>query len=1189
MMKRFLQLSILLPMLAACSQSPGSTDPRIGTYPGDPAENFSPEIVPGGPQYRNIALMRAASQSSSADYNHTAQLLTDGLFPEGSPRWTEVILNGEQLGKIERGYLTDLNVSDIPCGGGESVLEVKLHGYCLTADKLVVTGSGARDASAKLEITGKDGSVIWTSETRAVTTNGGFGETNLIIHGSEWVFNLGKELETSALRLTLKPSGDSGFSVSEVFFFNGGALVDSTPGACFTSVWKSLGAKDEWVMVDLGTESSFDRMAFHWLNPPVKGRILASRDGKKWKDLAAIPATNDTVDVPLTRARFVRATMESTADGNPFELGEWEIFGTGGTSAVPKPSPERKDSRQYLSGGGWKLKRAPEATGTGEDISSPDYDDTGWMVATVPGTVLGSYVDNGAVLHPNYADNQLFISDSYFRSDFWYRDTFEAQKDSPVQLLHFEGINWKAEVYLNGKYLGLIDGAFRTADLDVSAVLNDGTNCLAVKIIHNESYGMVKEQTAWSTDRNGGFLGYDNPTMHATIGWDWIPTVRGRNIGIYDDVYLSFTGPVTVEDPFVRSVLPLPDTTSATILAQATLVNRSDSPVTGILQWTFGDEAAEQEVVLSPRGRKTVVFSPLEISNPRLWWPRGYGDPNLYPVNFSFFAEEALSHSVSFLSGIRQMDYSLKPYKRPAEEGVFNDAFNGRDKDKRLEIFVNGRRFIGFGGNWGFPEHLLNYRSREYDIAVKYHADMNFTMIRNWVGMTGARAFYEACDRYGVMIWQDFWLANPWDGPDPSDPARFNDIADGYVRRIRNHPSLALYVGRNEGYPPEVIDSHLRKLIAEEHPGLRYIPHSGTDGVSGGGPYRALPVAEYFHMAGQDKLHSEMGMPNVMNYENMVRAMGEENLEPVNTVAHPNAMYGLHDYTLGTGIPYWNAQKTDTFNELIANAFGEPADAMEFSSLAQWINYDGYRAMFEARSLHRRGLLLWMSHPAWPSMVWQTYDYYFEPTAAYFGCKKACEPIHILYNPYEGNIQVANYRSGDRAGLTATARILNMDGTIARTDSCALDVAEDSTVRCFPLVVPDSIPEVYYLDLDLADDGGKSLSHNFYVLGKEAGNLKALRSLGKAEIRLSAKDRGDGKYTVELENTGSVPALMLRLKGVDPSTGDMALPAIWSDNYFSLMPGESRTVSLEIRQAEHPGGVTVEVSGFNLKRRGGKG
>ena len=226
--------------------------------------------------------------------------------------------------------------------------------------------------------------------------------------------------------------------------------------------------------------------------------------------------------------------------------------------AQPVASPAASKGKIILSGGNWELQRASEVTASGEEISTLGYKPENWIVATVPGTVLSSYKNIGAIADPNYADNQLQVSESFFWSNFWYRDEFEVPEGFKQDrlFLNFDGINWKADVYLNGKKLGRIDGAFMRGKFDVTDLVVPGKNVVAVEIIRNNHIGAIKEKNKQSTDFNGGILGADNPTFHATIGWDWIPTVRGRNIGIWNDVFLTSTGKVTVADPLVTSVLP---------------------------------------------------------------------------------------------------------------------------------------------------------------------------------------------------------------------------------------------------------------------------------------------------------------------------------------------------------------------------------------------------------------------------------------------------------------------------------------------------------------------------------------------------------------------------------------------------------------------------------------------------------
>ena len=1179
-MKRILLLAAAVAALAGCSRERTAATRGIGIYPGDPDESFAPSLVKGDRSYRNIALERITYQSSCYDYNLTSQLVTDGIIGTEPAAYVDISYrSGMQSGKVVRELHERLfdgkPDSRIEFRIPDPTVEIAFHGMSVQTDRIEIMGAGG--VRGEVTVYGSKEGTSWE-------------ELGWNPVSGRWEFSCSVDLEEpveySVFRMDFDVNGADALSLNTVNFYMGGELLDVLPSIRFVSAWRSAGAADEWVTVDLGFESEFDKLVFHWLNPAASGEILTSHDNIVWTSVARIGSAADFGEVKLAksaRARYVRAAVAASAAGRPLELAELEVYGRGGAAAVPKAAPARCGARQDLAGGAWKLRRASLVQADGAALSGPSYDDGAWMPATVPGTVLASFVNAGAVADPAFADNQFLGSDSYFRSPFWYRDTFDAHLDSERQFLHFDGINWKADVYLNGVSLGRIEGAFREGEFDVTGILKEGRNDLAVLIHENIHYGAVKEQTAYSSDQNGGIVGADNPTMHATVGWDWIPTVRGRDIGIWDDVYITYKGAVSIADPFVRTVLPLPDTTSADVYAEVTLVNRSAQSVEGSLRGAFGDAGFELAQTLAPGESRTVKVPALHLDHPKLWWPKGYGEQNLYDVSFSFVTDGKVSDGVSFKSGVRQMDFSVDGYD--PTPGLQKGGFESSGEPERLSLYVNGRRFIGFGGNWGFPEMLLNYRGREYDIAVAYHADMNFTIIRNWVGMTGDKEFYEACDRHGVMVWQDFWLANPWDGPDPYYPGLFEEVAEEYIRRIRNHPSLAIYVGRNEGNPPEEIDAFLAEAVAREHPGMHYIPHSAAGVVSGGGPYRALPPKDYFSLWGHDTFHSERGMPNVMNYEDMVRAFGIENIEPVNTMQHPNPIYGLHDYTLGVVPGAASAQSADSFNGIIAKAFGEPADAKEFAALAQWVNYDGYRAIFEARSEQRRGMILWMSHPAWPSMVWQTYDYYFEPTGAYFGSKKACEPLHILWNPLHDDIEVVNYHAGLRRGLTASCDLVNLDGSVVWNREAPLDIREDETVVCFPLEFPAELTEVYFIRLRLTDAAGTVLSENLYWRGREEGNLKALRTVAQASPEWKVtRTSNDTEHAFELtvRNDGPVPALMLRLKVMDSGTGDLVLPVLYSDNYFFLMPGESKTVRVKVRKEDCAGRPYLTMSGFNV-------
>lgn len=1183
-------------LLGGCGQSgvPAESFDRsdyytrgIGSYPGDPGEDFSPSLRPDYSTYRNIALLRSAYNSSSYDYNLTAQLVTDGVISDKQPQYLDLSTQNGDIARREREWMIDQGpYSRNAVTGEDAYFLFTLNNWKEKADKVQFRGSVAYDENKikdgyEIVCEGSNDGNTWT-ELAALKGKGMPGKASKYKAHSDpnknsWdpgtlptrmlneTLTFDQPGEYAYYRMRLKMEGAAYWAFFEMNFYNQDKLIDLLPSKFFNSAWMSATTGEEWVYVDLGSQSEFDKVKLHWINKAIKGKIQVSDDAKQWVDIANLPGGDANLDeIKLKgKGRYVRVWMEQPANDGRYILSEIEVMGKGGLLAQPAAAPASTKDEIRLSGGNWKVQRASEVTASGEEISKPSFSPENWIVATVPGTVLSSYKNIGAIPNPNYADNLMQISESFFNSNFWYRDEFEVPEGFKQDrlFLNFDGINWKANVYLNGNKIGRIEGAFIRGVFDVTDRVVPGKNVVAVEIIKNEHIGAIKEKCEKNTDFNGGILGADNPTFHASIGWDWISTIRGRNIGIWDDVYLTSTGKVTIQDPFVQVVLPLPDTTSATLTPEVIVKNHDAAPVKGVLTGKIGDITFEQPVELAANEEKTVTFDPnsfsqLKVQNPRLWWPKGYGSPYLYDANFTFKVGDKVSDSEDFKVGIRQMTFN--------------------ENNSILSLFINGRRFIGRGGNWGFGESNLNYRGREYDIAVAYHADMNFTMMRNWVGQIGDKELYEACDRHGIMIWQDFWLANPSDGPDPYDPEMFIANAEDYVKRFRNHASIGIYCGRNEGFPPEQIDKALRRIVKEDHPGLHYISSSADEVVSGHGPYRALPVKEYFSLKnGSDKFHSERGMPNVMNYESLVCTFSPEALWP------QNAQWGQHDYTME------GAQSCASFNAIIEKGFGKPNNAKEFADLAQWVNYDGYRGMFESRSLNRKGLLLWMTHPAWPSMVWQTYDYYFEPTAAYFGCKKASEPLHIQWNPVTDEIEVVNYSAGVRNGLTAKAQIINMDGSISWENEVSVDSKEDTTNKCMKLDFPASVSSAHFVKLTLTENG-KIVSDNFYLRGVEEGNYQALREMPKVTLQsnVTTNKGNDGTWTViaTLENTSSTPALMIRVNVVGEKDGEQFLPVFYSDNYFSLLPGEKKEINIHWKDVDTRGETPkVVISGYNVE------
>jgi hypothetical protein len=1125
-------------------------------YPGDPKENFAPSMRIDSTTYRNLALHRPAYQSSSYDFNLTAQLVTDGIKETTLPRWisTSSSANGV-FPKNEREYLFDGNwVTNIILNGKIVWVQVELAGGAapLEIDRVdldgLVRGNPEPEVWA-MAVSGSDDGKTWTE----LGHTGGMSRPTGEIHPS---VKFASASHSRFVRVTLSDPRARQFVVNEINLFRNGKPVQIAGPHNFSSSWMGAGKGDEWVYVDLGAPCTFDRVVLSWVRRASEGAVEVSDDANTWTSLAPLPETGTTDDLKVNgRGRYVRVLMNKPATPEGYILSELEVFGKGGPVPQPAAAPMPTATRLDLAGGGWKIQRDSLVKADGATLSRPGFPATSWMIATVPGTALVSYLNDGAIPDPNFGTNQDLISDSFFQADFWYRNEFTLPPFFAGKnvALNFEGVNWKAEVYLNGEKLGRIEGGFIRGLYDVTSKLHAGKNALAVRIVQNAHPGSIKQRTYQSTDKNGGVLGADNPTYHASIGWDWIPTIRGRDDGLWGKVFLTASGPVTVEDPFVHATLPLPDTSRADVAIELTLRNHSTAPISGTLHGRFGDQAFDMPVTI-PASQDKAVKHNLIVLSPKLWWPAGYGQPNLYDVSLQFETDaKVVSDKKTFQSGVRQFTYS--------EDGG------------ALRMWINGRRFIPKGGNWGFGESMLRYRAREYNAAVRYHAEMNLNMIRDWVGQIGDDEFYDACDRYGVVVWQDFWLANPWDGPDPDDDAMFLLNAKDYVLRIRNHASIGLYVGRNEGYPPKVIDDGIRATLDTFHPGMHYIPSSADGVVTGHGPYTVQTDKFYFQQRAGAQFHSEMGMPNIVSMDSLKLMMPEKDFWP------QGVDWGVHDFTA------MGAQSADNFRRRMNKLYGPTDNLQDWMELAQFVNYEGHRGMYEAQSKNRMGLLIWMSHPCWPSMVWQTYDYYLEPTAGYFGAKKASEPLHIQWNPLTDSVEVVNYSGGSQSGLTAHVQLVNLDGAVKWEKSATLDSKEDSVQSPIRMEYPAGLTPTHFIRLELKQ-GDRLVSDNFYLHGTEDENYQGIRTLGKAKVQASTTAvRGADRWmlTTSLQNISSTPALNVRLKAVRDKSGDRILPAVYSDGYVPLMPGETHRITTEVYLADTRGeNPRIVVVGYNV-------
>ena len=918
------------------------------------------------------------------------------------------------------------------------------------------------------------------------------------------------------------------------------------------TMWESQPGGAQWIAIDLGATFSLDHLTIRWGHPPAAVcRIQVSTEHAPtghamarllWHTVFEVPeGSGGTLQVPLhgAPARSIRliTTLPSNKTAAIVEVHAWSSQ----IAPLPTKSPQSLSPDGAELPEGWSLLSAMFNASTPQEISSPSHRAPGWLPAVVPGTVLASYLKTGAIPDPFYGNQQEQVSEAFFtHNDFWYRNTFHISEDCHGRRLWliFEGINWKADVYLNGTRLGAIEGAFIRTRFDITAAaIVGGANCVAVLIHQVDHPGPVQHKTLGGEYRNGGVLGLDSPTFLASIGWNWLPTIRGRNIGIWNHVRFATSGDVILEDPWVATEALAPDNSHATLLIRTGIHNLAETAKSCTLSFTLGSSHGSQEITLQPGESRTVEINKqhwhaLDIQHPRLWWPNGYGEAALHTLNLDIQWEDRPSDQKSVTFGIRKFDYQTNG-------GI-------------LIIYVNHCKILCRGGNWGMDQGMLMCDREGYDLRIRMHHDMNLVMIRNWVGMVGRDEFYEACDRYGILVWDDFWLANPVDGPDPSDHPMFLRNALDKIRRIRHHASLALYCGRNEGHPPPDIDAGLRRATAELDGTRYYIPASASGLVTGHGPYDNQDPAWYFEHRGTT-FHSEQGIVCVPPVESMKAMMPAESLWPISD------MWAVHDYQVPRSVLY---------TERLQQRYGPPVDIEDYCQKAQLFNLETAKAIYESlQSRQGSGQLIWMTQAAWPALICQLYDYTFEQTGAYFGAKTACRPIHILWDQFANVVKVANNTPHAQRGLSAAAWIYDLNGHMRWHKEITLDAHPASAQECFPLDPPVDLTAAYFVKLTLSKERAK-LSDNFYWAPLQNQDCTSLNRLPRVRLRAVARraSESENQIVVSLSNPDSAIALAVRLKVVDARTGLRVLPIMYDDNYFSLLPSEARQITIGFPQ-----------------------
>ena len=904
------------------------------------------------------------------------------------------------------------------------------------------------------------------------------------------------------------------------------------------------------------------------------------------------------------------------------------------SKAVAKPlgparaTLENAGDGQWTLAANWRLTAAPGVKAAAEQISSTGFDAKGWMVATVPGTVLTTMIDRGVYPDSDFGLNNLAIPETLNKQDYWYRVEFPTPAGGAKRHmgLTFHGINYAADVWLNGKELGRVKGAFIRGTFDVSGMLRaSGENVLAVRISPPPHPGVPHEQSIkGGAGDNGGQLCLDGPTFVATEGWDWIPGIRDRNSGIWQDVVLHATDTVTIGDPQVVTKLPLPDISSADVGIEVPLRNVGDVGAAVKLTATFeGGVAVTKQVQLAP-GESVVKLTPAEfpqlhVQQPRLWWPNGYGRPDLYHLKLQVSMGGAASDHKEVTFGIREVTYELGLFDstghirrvevdptiaRERGEQVVNvthegmrptaDGFaatltaaglnspavkpvTGPPGMNDLVIKVNGVRIAARGGNWGMDDSRKRVSREHLEPFFRLHRVANVNIIRNWVGQNTEETFFELADEYGMMVWNDFWASTQDWNVEPEDPALFIANARDVVKRFRNHPSIVVWCGRNEGVPQPVLNEGLIQTFAELDGTRYYSPSSNRVNLLNSGPY--LYKDPTFYYANNRGFSVELGISSMSTIESFRASIAGPDQWPISD------SWAYHDWHHGGN------GATEPLTVKIEDQFGAATSLEDFERKVQMFNYVDHRAIFEGFNQHlwapNSGRMLWMTQPAWPSNMWQILSSDYDTQASFYAVQRACEPRHVQMDMTNGEVAVVNTTREPIAGGAVRARVFSLENQLLQTRESKVDVPANAMATPLKLDLTPLMDggKVVLVKLELMDAAGKVVSQNVYWWAAKDVAYRAMNDLPKVKLDGSATSKRDGtemEVTLTLMNPAKTAVLAVKATLVNAKSGERILPAYLSDNYVSLLPGESRTITARYPASAQTGAARIGLRGWNV-------
>jgi exo-1,4-beta-D-glucosaminidase len=846
---------------------------------------------------------------------------------------------------------------------------------------------------------------------------------------------------------------------------------------------------------------------------------------------------------------------------------------------------------------GWKVQSSEKVSGGGDQVSRVGFSTSGWYPTSVPQTVFAVLVENGVYKNPYFGmnlrsipgveypigsefANQDIPSDSPYAVPWWYRKEFDIPaSDKGKQIwLAFKGINYRADIWINGKKVAGSDeviGAFRRYEFNVTQFVNVGAkNAVAVEVYAPQAHDL------------------------AITFVDWNPMPPDKDMGLWQEVVLSTSGPVTIRHPFVVTKLDLKGAEIAHLTVRADLDNASNSPVKGTLRGHIQGTALSihfsQDVELSPGERKEVAFTPetvpaLNILKPRLWWPYQMGEPVLDKLSLEFVtSQNSVSDKQATSFGIEETDSETTP------EGV-------------LLLKVNGRPVLVRGGGWA-PDMMLRVNESRRAAEFRYVKEMGLNTIR-LEGKLLDESFMDRADRDGILIMAGWCCCDAWEKWD-----KWNDIDKSVsvlslrdqLLRLRSHPSMLLWLNGSDNPPPADREQAYLSVEKEIHwpkpvissASAKRAEFSGPSGVKMSGPYDYVPPNYWL-------VDTKAGGAYGFNTETSP-GPAVPPLEELKSMFPPNKLWPINefwDFHAG-GNEFKNI---DLFTNALDKRYGKAKNAADFAWKSQAMTYEGERAMFEAYGRNKfksTGIIQWMLNNAWPGLIWHLYDYSLRPAGGYFGTKKALEILHVQYSYDDSTVAVVNGEPTPQKGMKVVAKIYDTKMRERFSREASLDVPADGVARSFAVPEPAHITTTYFLKLQLFSSSGRLISRNFYWLSTKPdvldfaktewyytpmtafADFTALQHLHKETLKASLQVQPEGMQTsarVSVENPSKGLAFLVRLRLLRGEDGPEILPVFWQENYFSLLPGEKRTVTVDVRTADlHGSAPVLAVDGFNV-------